>query len=100
MQHRHQSLTSMSTSPAFFPSGTTVTEKITVTNMGNETIHSVVTSEKRLFQAYPTLQLLSPSQNMSVGDIPPQGSASATLQFRVTSDGFYTLPPTDITYMH
>ncbi len=81
-----------------FSSGTMVTEKITVTNLGNETIHGVMTSETRLFEAYPTLHLLSPSQNMTLGDIPPQGSASATLQFRVTSDGFYTLPPTDITY--
>ncbi len=82
-----------------FSSGTTVTEKITVRNLGNETIRKVVVSEKRLFQTYPTLQLLSPSQNVTVGDIPPLGSGNATLQFRVGSDGVYTLPPTDITYI-
>ncbi len=85
--------------PSPVSSGTSVTEKITVSNLGNETIRSVVASESRLFRTYPTLQLLSPSQNVSLGDIPPQGSSKATLSFRVSSDGFYTLPPTDITYM-
>ncbi len=84
--------------PSPVSSGTTVTEKITVTNFGNETIRSAMASEKRLFQTYPTLQLLSSSLNVSLGDIPPQGSSEATLAFRVSSDGFYTLPPVDITY--
>ncbi len=85
--------------PSPVSSGTTVTEKIRVTNLGNETIQSVVVSEKRLFQTYPTLRLLSSSQNVSLGDILPQGSSGATLAFRVSSDGFYTLPPVDITYL-
>ncbi len=80
-------------------SGTTATEKITVRNLGNETIRSVLVSEKRLFQTYPTLQLLSPSYNVTLGDIPAQGSAEVTLQFTVGSDGEYTLPPVEITYL-
>jgi len=56
-------------------------------------------SEKRLFQTYPTLQLLSPSYNVTLGDIPAQGSAEATLQFTVESDGAYTLPPVEVTYL-
>ena len=80
-------------------SGTTTTEKITVQNLGNETIRSVMVSEKRLFQTYPTLQLLSPSYNVTLGDIPAQGSAEATLQFTVGSDGAYTLPPVEVTYL-
>jgi hypothetical protein len=79
-------------------SGTTVTETITVTNLGNQTIQGAVVSEKTLFQTYPTLQLLSPSQNVSLGDIPPQISANASIRFRVGSDGFYTLPPIQLTY--
>jgi len=82
-----------------FPSGTTVTETVTIRNLGNETIHGTVASEKELFLRYPTLQLLSTSQNITLGDIPSQGAANATLQFKVNSDGFYTLPPTIVTYM-
>jgi hypothetical protein len=82
-----------------FSSGTTVTERITVTNRGNETIQGVVLSEKRLFDTYQTLQLLSPSMNVTLGDLPPLASAEATFQFRVLSDGVYTLPPTEVSYV-
>jgi hypothetical protein len=81
------------------PMGTTVTEAITVTNLGNETIHQVIVSEKKLFQTYRSLQLLSPSYNDSLGDISPQASGTATFQFKVTSDGIYTLVPAQVVYM-
>lgn len=80
-------------------SGTTATEKVTVRNLGNETTRSVLVSEKRLFQTYPTLQLLSSSYNVTLGDILAQGSAEATLQFTVGSDEAYTLPPVEVTYL-
>jgi len=81
------------------PMGTTVTEAITVKNLGNETIHRVIVSEKKLFQTYRSLQPLSPSYNDSLGDISPQASGTATFQFKVTSDGIYTLVPAQIAYV-
>jgi hypothetical protein len=78
--------------------GTTVTEAITVTNLGNETIHQVIVSEKKLFQTYRSLQLLSPSYNDSLGDISPQASGTATFQFKVRSDGIYTFVPAQVVY--
>ena len=81
-----------------FPTGTTVTETVAIRNLGNETIHGTVASEKELFLRYPTLQLLSTSQNITLGDIPSQGSANVTLLFKINSDGFYTLPPTIVSY--
>ncbi len=80
------------------PAGTTVTEKVSVKNLGNQTIHGVVVSEKNLFQTYPTLELLSPSYNLTLGDVDPQASREATVQFRVGSDGIYTLPPAEVSY--
>jgi hypothetical protein len=81
------------------PMGTIVTETITVKNLGNETIHQVIVSEKKLFQTYRLLQLLSSLYNVSLGDISPQASGTATFQFKVTSDGIYTLVPAQIAYV-
>ncbi len=80
------------------PSGTVVTEHISVTNLGNESIQGVVANEKRLFQAYKTLKIVSPSENISLGDIGPQATAQGTLVFKVTSDGIYTMPGAEIDY--
>jgi len=79
--------------------GATVTEKVSVRNLGNETIHGVVVSEKKLFQTYPTLELLSPSYNSTLGDIDPQASREATVQFRVGSNGVYTMPSAEVSYV-
>ena len=81
------------------PMGTTVTETITVRNLGPESIHGVIVSEKKLFQTYRSLQLLSPSYNASLSDIVPQESESAIFHFKVTSDGIYTLVPAKVTYV-
>ncbi len=78
--------------------GTTVTEKVTVTNLGNQTIHGVSVSEKKLFQTYPTLELLSASYNVTLGDIDPQALREATEQFKVGSDGIYMMPPAAVSY--
>ncbi len=59
-------------------SGTVVTEHLAVTNLGNDSIQSVIASEKRLFQTYKT--------------------AHGTLVFKVNSDGFYTIPGAEIDY--
>jgi hypothetical protein len=80
-------------------SGTVLTEHVTVTNEGNESIQGAVASEIRLFQAYPTLKLLSASENVSLGDIAPQSTAQASVLFKVTSDGVYTMPGTVISYI-
>jgi hypothetical protein len=79
--------------------GTTVRETVTVTNLGTEAIHQVIVSEKKLFQTYRSLQLLSPSYNASLGDIAPQATGTAILQFKVTSDGIYTLVPAQVSYI-
>jgi len=79
--------------------GTTVTETITVRNLGTESIHGVIVSEKKLFQTYKSLQLLSPSYNASLSDIAPQASESATFQFKVTSDGIYSFVPVQVAYV-
>ena len=80
------------------PSGTVVTEHLTVTNLGNDSIQGVIASEKRLFQAYKTLKLVSGPENMTLGDIGPQATAQGTLVFKMTSDGFYTMPGAEIDY--
>ncbi len=95
-QNIHVSRTLDPASPV--PSGTVVTEHVTVTNIGNESIQGVIASEKRLFQTYKTLRLVSASENMSLGDIGAQATAQGTLVFKVTSDGFYTMPGVDIDY--
>ncbi len=47
---------------------------------------------------YPTLKLLSASENVSLGDIAPRSTVQASVMFRVTSDGVYTMPGTVISY--